>query len=63
VKPKPTVKYKESEFTREKISLYTKIQEASSLDLVRLSLLTNMISQEQYEDFLDIEKSLEDSYV
>lgn len=62
MKPKPKMQYKETESTREKIGLYTKMQEGSisSRDLVRLSLLTNMISKEQYEDFLQIEKSLED---
>lgn len=43
---------------KEKLSLYRKMMsgKASSHDLVRLSLLKNMISKEQYEDFLEIEK-------
>lgn len=44
--------------TQEKIYLYEKMVQgkASSFDLIRLSLLTKMISQEQYEDFLKIDK-------
>lgn len=55
---KVKMKQEHSDSLKEKLGLYRKMMsgKASSHDLVRLSLLMNMISKEQYEDFLEIEK-------
>lgn len=51
------MKIQVSETTKEKIDLYRKMiaEEATSHDLMRLSFLRGMISEEEYADYLKIE--------
>jgi hypothetical protein len=50
-----------SKQTQEKIDLYEKMMQgkATSRELVRLSFLRGMITSEDYDDFLQIEKDCE----
>lgn len=47
-----------SESVREKLELYEKMENgtASAHDLVKMSLFAGMISKEEYQDFLEIER-------
>jgi len=47
-----------SDESLEKLYLYSRVEsgEASSLEMVRLSLLVGMISEDQFAEYLEIEK-------